>query len=151
MKFLHIVLILLTILSVFSRRHHRSRTSQFSGIKNFFSSMYDTIFKKNEQLIPNIVKLINENITDCTVYKSLITGNTIRKLFQNSRLPDSCQLNCEGWSDNTPFNLFVDYAKQGTSDKDKVDRLITAFGEKTWAFTNCTPSSGRRKRKLFRY
>jgi hypothetical protein len=146
MKLLHIVLILLTILSVFSRRHHRSRSSGiFDGITNWISDK----FSSNKSLIKKISEKIDATgEPNCTEFTD-VNGKNLKKLFPNSKFSDSCKLNCEGWDQSTPFKLFVDYAKQGTTAQEKVDRLITVFGEKVWAWKDCQQNSGRR-RKFFK-
>jgi hypothetical protein len=146
MKILKLVLIISTILTVFTRSHYRRSQSSSKGIKGFFDWIVEQITPDATLLFDKINKVMTEeNKFVCTAYKELLTGVNIKKMIKTSKVQDVCELKCDGWSgeQQREFEEIVSYSLK-ISDKayDRVPEFIHWLGKRNrrWAWQNCFPS-----------
>ncbi len=132
MKPIHIVLILVTILSVFSRRHLRKRSSVLfdrAGNRTSNKMREHYIYKKISQTIdkPNL---------QCSDISEMVTGKQIKIIWVGYEIAATCKFDCDSFN-STAFNDIVNEAKRVTPVIDRVDKLISRLTDFEDNWINC--------------
>jgi hypothetical protein len=145
MKILKLVLIISTILAVFTRSHNRRSKSSSKG---FFTWLVGEITGARKTLFDTIKTVMTgDHKFDCTKYTEHLTGPHIKTMIPTSTVLDTCHLKC-GWdaSKQREFEEIVTYSVKISDDSAEI---VTEFihwlgkSKRRWAWENCFPSSAK--------